>query len=114
MSEVTVEQLERQLEDTKKQVAFGDAVLRLVNNPDYRKVIEDGFMLHECARYAQQSANPALDDRGRADALLIAQAAGALKRFLSVNIQIRNQCAGSVPDLESAIEDARANSEDEE
>lgn len=115
MSEVnrTIEALERHLVDTKAQVAFGDAVSRLVKNADFRVVIEKGFMLEECARYAQQSANPALSDRERQDALLIAQAAGALKRFLSVSIQISNQCANDVLAIEHSIEEARMAGEDE-
>lgn len=114
MSEVNVEQLERQLVDTKAQVEMGNAVARLLKNPDYRKVIEDGFMLHECARYVQQSANPAIDERGRADALAIAQASGHLKRYLSVTLQIANQCENSIPDIESAIEEARIEEDSEE
>lgn len=115
MSEVNrvIESLERQLVDTKAQVAFGDAVARLVKNPDYRTVIEKGFMLEECARYAQASGNPALSDRERADALLIAQAAGALKRFLAVTIQISNQCANDILAIEHSIEEARMAGEDE-
>lgn len=114
MSEVNVEQLERQLVDTKAQVEMGNAVARLLKNPDYRKVIEDGFMLHECARYVQQSANPAINEQGRADALAIAQASGHLKRYLSVTLQIANQCENSIPDIESAIEEARAEEDSEE
>lgn len=113
MSEVNVEQLERHLSDTKAQADFGAAVKRLVNNPDYRLVVEKGFLLEECARYAQQSANPALDDRQRADALLIAQAAGAFKRFIGVSIQIGNQCAEDVVNIQHAIEEARAEPEEE-
>ena len=89
MSEVTA--LEKQLEEAKVFINRRDLAVKLYNNPEFKKLIIDEFCGSECARYAQTSADPALDDRQRADALAIAQAAGHLRRYLSVIVTMGNQ-----------------------
>ena len=106
MSEVAA--LEEQLSGTKDAIERRDRALRLYNNPDFKKLLLDEYCVQECARYAQLSADPALDDRQRADALAIAQAAGHLRRFLSMCIQLGNSAERSIPELEEAIAAARA------
>jgi|SRR5690606_30251700 len=105
MSEVFA--LEKQLEDSKEAIARRDLALKLYKNPEFKKLILDEFCTTECARYAQSSADPALGDRERADALGIAQASGHLRRYLSVVVTMGNQAERLMPDLESAIEEAR-------
>lgn len=105
MSEVFA--LEKQLADSKISIERREKALKLYKNPEFKSLIMDEFCGTECARYAQSSADPALDDRSRADALAIAQAAGHLRRFLSVVISMGNQAERLIPDLEVAIEEAR-------
>ena len=88
MSEVTVQQLETQREAMKQAVEMRQAVQRLTQNADFRKVITEQFMEKECARYVHASSDPALNERNQKDALSIAQAAGHLKRYLSVNTRV--------------------------
>lgn len=105
MSEVTA--LEKQLEEAKVFIARRDLAVKLYNNPEFKKLIIDEFCGSECARYAQTSADPALDDRQRADALAIAQAAGHLRRYLSVIVTMGNQSEEMLDRLEAEIEMAR-------
>ena len=105
MSEVTA--LEKQLEEAKVFIARRDLAVKLYNNPEFKKLIIDEFCGSECARYAQTSADPALDDRQRADALAIAQAAGHLRRYLSVIVTMGNQSEEMLDRLEAEIEVAR-------
>ena len=77
-------QLEAQQDGNKKLIALRDAVVNLQKNRDFRKLILEQFLVEDCARYAQLSADPGLGANERADALAMAQAAGHLKRFLSV------------------------------
>lgn len=102
--ELEIEKLEDFKVKMKRYVELGDAIMRLVKNPDYRKVIEQEFMLGECARFAQESGDPALTDRERADALAMAQAAGHLKRFISQSILMANQADKSIRDSDERIE----------
>lgn len=105
MSEVTA--LEKQLEEAKVFITRRDLAVKLYNNPEFKKLIIDEFCGSECARYAQTSADPALDDRQRADALAIAQAAGHLRRYLSVIVTMGNQSEEMLDRLEAEIEMAR-------
>ena len=105
MSEVTA--LEKQLEEAKVFINRRDLAVKLYNNPEFKKLIIDEFCGSECARYAQTSADPALDDRQRADALAIAQAAGHLRRYLSVIVTMGNQSEEMLDRLEAEIEMAR-------
>lgn len=106
MSEVS--QLERHLDALKKHAEIGNAIVRLTANPDWKLVIEDLFCTQECARYAQQSADPALSAENKADALAIAQAAGHLRRFLSVQVMMANQADRDIINTEEALAEARA------
>lgn len=110
MSEVTIQQLEAQRDSMKQAVELRQAVQRLTQNKDFRKVINEQFMEKECARYAQASADPALPERNQKDALSIAQSAGHLKRFLSVLIQMGNAAENEMVAIDNALDDARADS----
>lgn len=106
MSEVYA--LEKQLADAKIAIERRALALKLYNIPEFKKLIIDEFCTTECARYAQLSAAPELGPNERADALGLAQAAGHLKRFLSVVISMGNQAERNEEDLERAILEARA------
>lgn len=105
MSEVFA--LEKQLEDSKEAIARRELALKLYKNPEFKKLVLDEFCTTECARYAQLSADPSLGPTERADALAMAQAAGHLRRFLSVVVTMGNQAERLLPDLETEIEAAR-------
>lgn len=104
----TLEQLEQQLHDEKLKVERRDAILRLTNNADFKKVIREGFMVEDCARYARESINPMLTPDERANALAFAQAAGYLKQFLNIAIQMGDSAVETVSRCEDAIDQVRA------
>jgi hypothetical protein len=105
MSEV--QQLERQLADAKILSEQKRLAMKLADNHEFRTLILDEFCTKECARYAQSSADPALDANERADALAMAQAAGHLKRFLSVKIQMGYVAERDMTEVEAALVEAR-------
>ena len=106
MSEVL--NLQKQRDDAKEMIEQAETALRLFNNPDFKKLILNEFCINECARYAQSSADQALGPVQRADPLAIAQAAGHLRRFLSVKIQMGNQADRQMADLDQAILEAQS------
>lgn len=103
-----VAELEELQKAYKMQIERRDMALRLYNNPDFRKLIVDGFMLHDAARYAQESADPSLDEQSRADALAMAQASGHLKRFLSFQCRMGDTAQKNLIDLDDELAEARA------
>ena len=112
MTQVTA--LEQQLDGAKKLVEFRRLALRLAQNRDFKKLILEEFCVNECARYAQNSGNPALGAEERADCLAIAQAAGALKRWLSIQVQMGAHAENEILQLEEALVEARAEGDVEE
>lgn len=105
MSEVLA--LEKQLQNAKQLVARREMALKLSENREFKQLILKDFCVEECARYAQSSADPALTLEQRADALALAQAAGHLRRFLSVVVQMGNTANNEIPQIEVAIEELR-------
>lgn len=105
MSEVSG--LERQLDNSKALVRERDMAIKLYSNPEFKELIVDGFCLKECARFAQESADPVLNAEQRADALGMAQASGHLRRFLSTVVLMGNTAENQMPDLEAAVDEAR-------
>jgi hypothetical protein len=109
-----LQQLEQGLAEAKAQVALRDQIAKLMENREFRKVIREGFCETDCARYARESADPALTDRQRADALALAQAAGHLKRWLALQMVMGDNAAGQLPEYETMIEHVRAGGDIEE
>ena len=106
-----VNQLELQLENAKELIRRRQMALRLATVPEFKELILDDFMVKECARYVQASCDPALKAEERADALNMAQAAGHLKRYLSVVVQMGAHSERELPSLEEAITEARVEEE---
>lgn len=102
----TVEELQAHIERLKELVEQRDMALKLEKNRDFKKLILDTFCVTECARFAQNSADPRLPANERADALALAQAAGYLRRFLSVVVQMGNRAAADIKEAEEAIAEA--------
>lgn len=108
-----IEQLEQQIKDEQGRIDRRDCILRLAKNADFRRVIIEDFSVTECSRYVRESINPMLGDKEKADALSMAQAAGWLKQWLNVNIQMGDIAAKNVTDANNAIEEIRAEGEDD-
>lgn len=86
----TVKKIEIEKKNYRERMALRDSVLKLQKNRDFQKVIEQGFMLEDCARYARNSGLVTLSKEEREDSLLKAQAAGHLKEFLHAKIMMGN------------------------
>lgn len=103
----TIPELEQRIEQLQKHLENRELVHKLYKNREFKKLILDEFCVQECARYAQASADPSLGKDERSDALAIAQAAGHLRRFLSVMIQMGNQAEHEINDSKELIEQIR-------
>jgi len=104
----TIAELEQQIEELQELVARRDLALKLEKNRDFKKLILEEFCVNECARYAQNSANPSLRPEERADSLALSQAAGHLRRWLSVIVRMGNQAEHEIKANREAIDEMRA------
>jgi len=100
-------ELESQKEKLQAQIERRKMALRLTENPDFKKLIMEFFVVDECARLAHMAGDPALDQKRRDDAMLMAQAAGHLKRFLSIQIKLGENADDDLDDLEGRLAQAR-------
>ena len=109
MSDVTEHNLTMHREDLEKMKDFAKAVERLQQNPDFKKVITDGFLTHEAARFAHASTDFNLNEEQRADALGSAQAGGFLKRFLYYSVLLGRQADSQMHQVDQELEEMRSN-----
>ena len=105
--------LQNQHEQAKALIERRDVILRLSENPDFKTVIREGFMVEDCARYVRESINPGLSAEDRASALGFAQAAGYLKQFLNVAVMQGNTAENEIRQIEEAMDEVRAEGGDE-
>lgn len=110
----TIAQFEARKTKLKAQVAFRDQILKLSTNPDFREVIDKGFIHDEAARNARIGGDPALGKQEREDAIQMALASGHLQRFLSANIQMGNTAEDEIRQIDSVLEELRAEEGNEE
>ena len=111
MSELTPEQtleaLEFQKSKAVEDIEFADRVARLMASPDFKAVILDTYCVKEAAAFVHASADPVLKPEQRADALLMAQSTGHLKRWLQVTQLKSEQAKDRVPEIDEHIEQVR-------
>lgn len=100
-----ISEIEEQLDLAREQIKLRDMALKLYKNREFKKLILEEFSVNECARYAQASADPALDSDQRKDSLAIAQSAGHLRRFLSVLVQMGNVAENQLPEIRQAMDE---------
>lgn len=102
-----VNQLETQRRENDKAIELRELAIKLSTNREFKKLILDGFCLEDCARYVQLSADPSLNAEQRADALGLAQAAGHLRRYLSMLIAQGNRAEHQNAELDAVLDEAR-------
>lgn len=104
----TVQDLEAHKSNLKEIVDTKVAVERLLKNPDFRKVVVEGYFIHESARMVHESCDPALTAEQRADALAMAQGAGHFKRYLHVTGMMADKAAQDIEQVDLVLETMRA------
>jgi hypothetical protein len=105
--ELELEALERDIDASKKRIAFAERVTRLLENPDFRAVIMEEYIVQEAARLVQQSVSPALNESQRKDSLSMAQATGHLKQWLQVTQTVADTLRDRLGEMDSTVEELR-------
>ena len=111
MTDTLAEQLGRlrtEIPAQEKQVAKRDAALRLIDNPDFKELIEEDYMKEEVLRNLTISTDPALDPQQREDALLMARGGTMLKSYLRAQVGMGNVAEKNIADIHEMIRDIEA------
>lgn len=58
--EQQIQQVELSIEQAREALAFGEAISRLEQNPDFKKVVFDGYFVEEAARTVSLLAEPSM------------------------------------------------------
>lgn len=75
--------LEITIEQAKKSIERKDALVRLQNNPDFKSLIEKGFLESHAVRQVLLKAHPSLQDEKQQNLLdMQITAVGGFKQFL--------------------------------
>lgn len=89
-----IEQIEISIEESKKLIEFGDAIRRLDNNPDFVKVILEGYFKEEASRIVLLKGDygmQAQEHQEFLDKMVIA--IGGLKQFLLSKLRMAEAAA---------------------
>ncbi len=81
-----IQQLEQNIQHSKKAVELGNALERLLNNRDFKNIILKGYMEQEAVRLVHLKAAPAMDSPAKQTAIMrdidaIGSFAGFLKEI---------------------------------
>lgn len=102
------ENIEQQIAGLQELVERKELALKLEKNRDFKKLILDGFCETECARFARNSGDPSLSQEDRADSLAMAQAAGHLRRYLSLCVTQGFRAEHEIHQAKEALAELRA------
>ena len=101
-----VEEVELTIEEAKKHVQRRDSLRKLMNNREFRKIIEEGYMQEEAVRLVGISADPSVEHREDA---IIGQikAISNLRQYLSNILRLGDQMEESILENEALLEELR-------
>jgi len=84
MSLETIKQLEQSIENSKKLIETHNALQRLSENRDFKKVISENYFKDEAVRLVHLKASPAMQGEQQQKAILAAMdAIGALFQYFT-------------------------------
>ena len=104
-----IQQLEHEIQTSKKSVELGNALERLFNNRDFKNIVLKGYLEQEAVRLVHLKASPEMDSPAKQAAIVRdIDAIGALSSFFK---EIQRQAElgrKNIAFSEEAIESIRA------
>jgi len=101
-----IEQIELSIEQAKSSIDMRDALRRLNENKDFKKVIVEGYFEKEASRVVLLKADPNTQDTETQDALdksIIA--IGQLRQYMRTIFQVGGMADGAMGSHEEALEE---------
>jgi hypothetical protein len=102
--EQQIEQINITLEEAKENIAMRDALLRLTENKDFKKVIDTGFFEKEAARLVWLKSDPATYDKEESILKQI-DAVGGLRQYFRKILNLGNLAEKAIIESEHTIDD---------
>lgn len=107
MSQNDIEQVELTIAEAKKVVDRGRMAEKLSRNPDFKKLVMDGYFVDEAARLVHLSSDPTLPENIRNVVLRDMNGPGAFKRYLSALVQMGKNAAREIEEHQETLDELR-------
>lgn len=100
-----MEQIEVSIDQAKEAVAMRDTYIRLLQNPDFDKIIHKGYFETESIRAVMAKSNPELQTpEHQAQIMRTIDAIGSLRQYFQKIVGIGNQMESSLREDEATRE----------
>lgn len=107
-----IEQTELTIEHTKELIEKREAAYRLADNPDFKKLVLDGYIRDEAARLAHLLNEPTFTDEQREFVTKDVYGPGALKRYFQTTIMLGNNAEATLEEHEESLAELRLMEDD--
>lgn len=107
MSQHDIEQVELTIAEAKKIVDRGKMAEKLSRNPDFKKLVMDGYFVDEAARLVHLSHDPSLPENIRNTVLRDMAGPAAFKRYMSALVLMGQNAEREILEHEETLEELR-------
>ena len=105
-TEVTIEDIQIQLEDARTIIREADALERLFHNPDFNTVIRDGYFKNEPARLVEMKGTPAMSSEVNQQAIIKQMdGIGSLQQYFYARFLTGDMARDAIRDGELQIDE---------
>lgn len=108
LDEYSSENIEHYIEGLKASVERAEEVRKLMSNRLFRKIIIEGFCLHDCARHLKESLDTRNNESARASFDAMARAAAYLEQYLEGIVMVGDNAANKISEAEATLDQVRA------
>jgi hypothetical protein len=105
-----IKQVEDTIEEARKQVDLARRIRKLERNPDFKKVILDGYFVDEASRLVLLNNDPSVPEAYRETIRRDMDGFSALKRYLMSNTQLGDSAERAIGEHEDTLEELRIES----
>lgn len=103
-----IQEVELSIEHAKAVIRKRDIALKLADNSDFKELVLQGYLVDEAARLAHLSADLTLSPQERAEVLLMVQAVGFFKGYMSKHVSFGNQAERDLRAHEETLRELHA------
>jgi hypothetical protein len=105
-----IQEIELSMDHAKELVERKNAVLKLSNNREFKKIVLDGYFKDEAARLAGLSADVTVK-ANRDDIFLAIQGISTLRQYFQMIVRMGEVAESELAEYQETLDEARANEE---
>lgn len=106
MQNPSVEEIQLDIEDAKSVVSKADALIRLMNNTDFKKIIREGYFREEAIRLVELKASPHVRGPEQQQSILLAiDAIGQLQQHFNQICVMAEHASAAIDSSQDELEE---------